>query len=346
MSKVVTEDFELNTRYVTEGNGDYISIENIAQVPSLIENNDIVSGIVVRVLGKGDIFVKLGNGINAICRANNIDLRNRRNIRELSKMVGNKYDFLVESINDKGEIEVSRRKLQEEVAKYFLDEVKPGSIITGVVKTIKRYGILVDIGRGLIGVLTYKEMQLHKNNRKFEIGQEMPVVFKGLFDNDVAALSTVELLGTWEQNTSLIERYETRIGYVKMVTDYGAFITLAPNISGLADNIEGFNLSAGDMVSVMVRNISDAKMRVRLTLVSKLTKEESVDSNVHYFIDKGRIVYWEYEPENFIGERRTVPSDYSNMSAILGKPSRKQYKCDTGDSETGEGDEGDGNVKE
>lgn len=44
-----------------------------------------------------------------------------------------------------------------------------------------------------------------------------------------------ELLGTWMENASWFHPGETVRGEVRSVKEYGSFIELAPNLSGLAD---------------------------------------------------------------------------------------------------------------
>lgn len=312
MGKVVLEDFEFDNQYSIEGN---YNTEEVAV-------GNIISGQIIRVVKHSSAMVKLPNGKVGQCPIEEIDTRKKVHMYSLSRMVGKSYDFYVTDIKE-GTVMLSRQKLQLEVIEYYRNTVKPGSIIECRILEVKRYGLKLDVGRGLVGVLLYKDMQIHKTRRQFEEGSIIKAVYRGIFSNNVVALSTIELFGTWEENAELINQFEVRVGYVKRVTDYGAFITLAPNITGLADNMDDIELQPKDLVSVAIRNVSAPKMRVKLEIVSKLEEADYSlldDVNSHTFIDSGRIVYWEYEPDGFVCNRRIEPIDYTNASTDLGEP--------------------------
>lgn len=66
-----------------------------------------------------------------------------------------------------------------------------------------------------------------------------------------------ELLGTWMENASWFCPGETVRGTVRSVKEYGSFIELTPNLSGLADARE--KLDPGDGVSVYIKSIRPEK---------------------------------------------------------------------------------------
>ena len=77
-----------------------------------------------------------------------------------------------------------------------------------------------------------------------------------------------ELLGTWAENAALFRAGMTVPGYIRGIKDYGAFVELTPNLSGLAESREG--LREGDRVSVYVKSILPDRMKLKLLIIDQL----------------------------------------------------------------------------
>ena len=102
-----------------------------------------------------------------------------------------------------------------------------------------------------------------------------------------------ELLGTWMENASRFAPGETVRGIVRSIRDYGSFIELAPNLSGLADTREG--LSPGDGVSVYIKSIRPDRMKIKLHIIETLPPPQVPDP-VRYQITDGTLEQWVYSP--------------------------------------------------
>ena len=98
------------------------------------------------------------------------------------------------------------------------------------------------------------------------------------------------------ENASWFRPGETVRGTVRSVQDYGSFIELAPNLSGLADAREG--LSPGDGVSVFIKSIRPERMKVKLQVIEKLPPDGSLPP-LRYQITDGRLEHWVYSPPNY-----------------------------------------------
>lgn len=336
--KVITEEFEVNSRYLTEGSG--VKLPHKVDTAKLIEKKQIVRGTILSI--SNDKFKVTINGIGiAECSTSEISVSSC-SYGDLKRMVGKQCDFLITS-DDGGIITVSRKAIQDEVIKYFKEEVKLGSIIQGKILAVRKYGIKVDVGRGTVGIIRYRNLFLNKMDKYYKVGEEIPVIYNGLSDDNTVLLSTIELFGTWEDNIKLYSSGDTVVGYVKKISEFGAFITLAPNLTGLADSIDGFNLKVGDYVSVEIKSIQDAKMRIKLSIVSKLAN--NVEIPIKYFITSGRIVKWQYENEDFNTEechRRIEPVDY-NIKGLVEMRDKFLHQVEAskeGLGEEGESEEG------
>lgn len=78
-----------------------------------------------------------------------------------------------------------------------------------------------------------------------------------------------ELLGTWAENARDFAPGMTVEGTVRGLKDYGAFIELAPNLSGLAE--PRADLREGDRVSVFLKAMLPERMKIKLLVIERLS---------------------------------------------------------------------------
>ena len=194
---------------------------------------------------------------------------------------------------------LSRRAAQEEAMAYFLDHLEPGSLLTGRITRLESFGAFVDIGRGIVAMLPIEHISVsriaHPRDR-FQTGQK---ILAAVWSIDRAArriaLTHRELLGTWMDNASRFRPGETVRGVVRTVKDYGSFIELAPNLSGLADARE--HLSPGDGVSVYIKSIRPERMKIKLQVIEKLPP--APPEPIRYQITDGKLERWTYSPPGY-----------------------------------------------
>ena len=104
-------------------------------------------------------------------------------------------------------------------------------------------------------------------------------------------LSHKELLGTWLENAAAFAPGDTVTGVVRGVQDYGLFIELTPNLSGLAEWRQG--LSPGDSVSVYIKSIRPESRKIKLQVIRRLGRARG-PSPLRYFITDGSTASWAY----------------------------------------------------
>ena len=80
-------------------------------------------------------------------------------------------------------------------------------------------------------------------------------------------------------------------GIVRGVRDYGVFIELAPNLSGLAD-WRG-DLRPGERVSVYIKSIRPESRKVKLQIIQDLGPAGEPEA-LRYFITDGVVKNWIY----------------------------------------------------
>lgn len=241
------------------------------------------------------------NGIKGIIprseTAIGIDSGQTRDIAVISR-VGKPVCFKVmDRIGDR--YILSRRLAQREALDYFMDELKEGEIIRCAVTHLEPFGVFVDIGCGnisLIGIENISVSRIIHPRERFFPGQYIyAAVLSKRSGIDRLTLTHRELLGTWEENSSRLSPGQTTIGTVRGIEDYGIFVELRPNLSGLAERREG--LETGDAVSVFIKSILPDKMKVKLIIIDRLMRKGSgVITDSDYYLTEGRIKNWVYSP--------------------------------------------------
>ena len=225
-----------------------------------------------------------------------------RDIAVLSR-VGKPTCFTVTALESDGKgapvALLSRRAAQERAMAYFLERLEPGAVLTGRVTRLESFGAFVDVGCGIVAMLPIEHISVSRISHPRERFQEGQKILTAVWSLDREArritLTHRELLGTWMDNASRFRPGETVRGVVRTVKDYGSFIELAPNLSGLADAKE--RPSPGDGVSVYIKSIRPERMKIKLQVIEKLPP--APPEPMQYQITDGKLDRWVYSPPNY-----------------------------------------------
>ncbi len=195
---------------------------------------------------------------------------------------------------------LSRRAAQEAAMDFFLQNLEPGMVLTCRVTRLEPYGAFLDIGCGIIAILPIELISVSRISHpgaRLQEGQKILAAVRS-FDreNRRITMTTRELLGTWMENASRFAPGETVRGTVRSVKEYGSFIELAPNLSGLADSREA--LSPGDGVSVFIKSIRPERMKIKLQVIEKLPPQMQPEP-LRYQITDGKLGRWTYSPPGY-----------------------------------------------
>ena len=180
---------------------------------------------------------------------------------------------------------------------YFLKTLQPGMLLVCRITHLASFGAFADIGCGIIAMLPIEltsVSRLSHSRERFVQGQKILAVVKD-FDRQTRriTLSHRELLGTWMENASRFAPGETVQGIVRSVKDYGAFVELTPNLSGLADLREG--LEPGERVSVFIKSLRPERMKIKLQIIERLPPLPQPPP-IQYQITDGPLERWVYSP--------------------------------------------------
>ena len=199
---------------------------------------------------------------------------------------------------DEAGIILSRRRVQERTRERILHEVKRGDVLYARATHIEPFGIFVDIGSGIpsfIGIENLSVSRIAHPREQFKPEQELFAVVTRV-DQEAGRLylSHKELLGTWEENAERFQIGETVRGIVRSIEPYGIFVELTPNLSGLADPRPG--IARGDHVSVHIRNIIPARMKIKLNIIDRIVPRPAAKPYRYCLPDGGHLLHWQYSP--------------------------------------------------
>ncbi len=285
------------------------NIKNTSSLQSLIsvmENQVIIEGKAVLCDAAHNLVVELGEYTGIIPRSEaaiGLDEGQTREIAVISR-VGKPVACHITGIDTTPEgnttLRLSRKSAQQEAMKYFLTHLIPGDIIPAKITHLEPFGAFVDIGCGnisLIGIENISVSRISHPRDRFSVGQKIKAAVLHVdAANCRISLTHRELLGTWSENVSGFETGQTVRGIVRGIEDYGVFVELTPNLSGLAEKRE--NLKEGDSVSVFIKNIAPEKMKIKLIIIDVFPDEKICGlQSYDYYINDDHIDKWKYSPE-------------------------------------------------
>lgn len=187
------------------------------------------------------------------------------------------------------------RSLAQERARAHIMSLKNGVVIPATVTRLENFGAFVDIGCGIASLLSIDRISISRighPSQRFTVGQE---IYVAILEHDDQAqrvrVTHRELLGTWEENAQRFAVGVTIPGVVRSIKNYGIFVELSPNFSGLAEYVEG--LTEGQRVSVYIKGIIPNRMKCKLLIIGALPP--STLSPMHYILpESGHFTHWNY----------------------------------------------------
>jgi small subunit ribosomal protein S1 len=220
-----------------------------------------------------------------------------REIAILSR-VGKPVCFTVEAVDGPEHapsLLLSRRRPQALALRHMLAAWHAGQIVPATVTHLEPFGAFVDLGCGVPSMIPVEKLSVSRIPHpgcRLTPGQEIFALVTGV-DRALGRihLSHKELLGTWAENAALLSPGMTVPGYVRSVKDYGAFIELFPNLSGLSEPRE--DLREGDRVSVYIKSILPQRRKIKLRVIERLSREPS-PVPFRYFHTQGALEDWSY----------------------------------------------------
>ena len=210
--------------------------QNWEKIVKVFQGDGLIKGKVKAVV-KGGLTVNIG--VEAFLPASQIDIVPPK---DLQQFVGNTYDFKIVKINDdRKNVVLSRRELIEqersEKRSKFMETIKIGSTVKGVVKNLTDFGAFIDLD-GMDGLLHITDMtwgRLGHPSELLKVGQELDVLVLDI--NKEKERVSLGLKQTqknpWEETEGRFPVGSKVKGKVTNLVPYGAFVEIEDGVEGL-----------------------------------------------------------------------------------------------------------------
>jgi small subunit ribosomal protein S1 len=242
-----------------------------------------VRGRVVK-LNKGG-FEVLILGKPAFCPISQID---SKFVDKPEDYLNQEFEFLLERFDPRGRnLVVSRARLLKQLAvertRELITQLKPDTVLDGVVTQIRDFGAFVDIG-GVEGMVHISALSLSRVSRVADVvavGDKVSVkVLRIEGEQGDRPKISLSMKATSQDPWDAIENHikigESYTGKVVNLMNFGAFIEVKPGLEGLLHVSEmswtkrvhhpSDVVKVGDVVSVTVREINSLQKRISLSM--------------------------------------------------------------------------------
>lgn len=175
---------------------------SITELQKAKETGKVIQGLVYKCDNKFNIHVKLGDEIEGIIPRNEVEL-NYKESNELKSgiyinKINNFVQFKVKEICNDSTVILSRKSVSEDAFKWIKNNLSSGDIVNGIVKNIRPYGVFVEIGGGIVGLIHIQDISISRIKNPYErffIGQKIKTMIKSIDEeNSRIILSYKELL--------------------------------------------------------------------------------------------------------------------------------------------------------
>ena len=221
--------------------------------------------------------------------------------KDLGKYKDQEIEFVITEFNphkrriigDRKQLLVAEKaKLQEELLKTL----KVGDVIEGTVKNVTNFGAFIDLG-GIDGLLHISEMswgRVDNPGRLFSIGDTARVFIKDINDRKIALSMKFEEDNPWNGAADRCAVGNIVTGRVARMTDFGAFIELAPGVDALLhvsqiskEHVDKPSdvLSVGQEVEAKVVEFREAEHKISLSIKELIRDEEAANPSANDFAD-------------------------------------------------------------
>lgn len=246
------------------------------QLTNAITTGEVLQGKVSKCDSNYNLYVDLGNNRTGVIpreevEAVNIDETGFPKPNICTSKVNKFVQFKVKDIDSKNNYILSRKSVGKDALNWITNELQEGMIVNGIVKSMQPYGVFVEIGGGIVGLLHIEDISIARIKtpaERLKIGQKINVMIKCIDRKlERVILTYKELLGTWDDNVKYFTEGETVTGIVRETekSKNGIFIELKPNLVGMAEYKEG--IEYGQSVDVYIKKIIPDRKKIKLLIV-------------------------------------------------------------------------------
>ena len=216
--------------------------------------------------------------------------------KDLSKFKDQEIEFVITEFDPKKRRIIGNRKSllvakKAEMQKELLDKIAVGDVIEGTVKNVTDFGAFIDLG-GVDGLLHISEMswgRVENPKKVFTVGQTVRVFIKSISDTKIALSMKFEDENPWNGATEKYAVGNVVKGKVARMTEFGAFLELAPGVDALLhvsqiskEHVEkpADVLKVGQEIEAKVVDFNEEEKKISLSVKALLAPEEATTEEV------------------------------------------------------------------
>ena len=206
--------------------------------------------------------------------------------KDLSKYQGQEIEFVISEFNPRrNRVIGDRRQLlvaeRAEKQKELFAKISVGDRMEGTVKNVTDFGAFIDLG-GVDGLLHISEMswgRVENPKKVFQVGDKVEVMIKDIHDTKIALSLKFPETNPWANAVGTVIT-----GKVARMTDFGAFVELAPGVDALlhVSQISRAHvdkpsdvLSVGQEITAQVVDLNEAEKKISLSMKALEQPEEA-----------------------------------------------------------------------
>ena len=211
--------------------------------------------------------------------------------KDLSKYQGQEIEFVISEFNPRrNRVIGDRRQLlvaeRAEKQKELFAKISVGDRMEGTVKNVTDFGAFIDLG-GVDGLLHISEMswgRVENPTKVFQVGDKVEVMIKDIHDTKIALSLKFPETNPWANAAEDYAVGTVITGKVARMTDFGAFVELAPGVDALlhVSQISRAHvdkpsdvLSVGQEITAQVVDLNEAEKKISLSMKALEQPEEA-----------------------------------------------------------------------
>ncbi len=160
--------------------------------------------------------------------------------KDLGKYKDQEIEFVITEFNPRRRRIIGDRKqllmaAKEELQRELFARINVGDVLEGTVKNVTDFGAFIDLG-GADGLLHISEMswgRVENPKKVFKVGDVVKVFIKDINERKIALSMKFEDENPWKDAAEKYAVGTVIKGIVARMTDFGAFVELAPGVDAL-----------------------------------------------------------------------------------------------------------------
>lgn len=213
--------------------------------------------------------------------------------KDLTKYNGVEIEFVISEFNPRRRRIIGDRKqllLVKKAAlqKELFERINVGDVVEGTIKNVTDFGAFIDLG-GADGLLHISEMswgRVENPKKVFKVGEVIKVFIKDINENKIALSLKFEDENPWKDASVKYAVGTIVTGVVARMTDFGAFVELAPGVDALLhvsqiakEHVEKPSdvLKIGQEIEAKIVDFNEEEHKISLSMKSLLTEENTTD---------------------------------------------------------------------